>query len=49
MQMDVSIKYLNFFLEDEDELEAIKKVTHICYSHIYSIISSMNCKSCMML
>ena len=26
IQVDVSIKYLNFFLEDDDELERIKKV-----------------------
>lgn len=26
MKVDVPIKYLNFFLEDDDELEHIKKV-----------------------
>uniref|UniRef100_A0A453K2J2 Tryptophanyl-tRNA synthetase n=1 Tax=Aegilops tauschii subsp. strangulata TaxID=200361 RepID=A0A453K2J2_AEGTS len=26
LEVDVSIKYLNFFLEDDDELERIKKV-----------------------
>jgi hypothetical protein len=33
-QVDVPIKYLNFFLEDDDELERIKKVLLQTMLHI---------------
>lgn len=38
VQVDVPIKYLNFFLEDDDELEHIKKVISRLSNNLHGVI-----------